>query len=205
MMGQDLHVSWESDVSNGAVGTEGLTKSVLVNLEGDVTDEEGVGLWVLGVTVLLGTLGGTLTWSGVVTRSGEVNVGLTTVDESTLLGLESLGGVGGVGELNVTETLGAASGLVADDTSTGDLTELLKLAVQPLVINVPAQVTNEQVLGTSVLASSWSLGLGLLGSWLLIIISLTLLRWSLLTGLRVGVRVGVGRVLLRLLSSIGVR
>ena len=185
------------------MSTESLTKSVLVNLEGDVTDEKGVRLWVLGVTVLLGTLVGTLTWSGGVTRSREVNVGLTTIDESTLLSLKSLGGISRVGELDVTETLGAASGLVTDDTGSGDLTELLELTVEPLVINVPAQVTNEQVLGSSVFSGSWLFGLSLLGWGLLLIISLTLLGWCLLGSIIGIVRVvrvirallGIGRVI----------
>jgi hypothetical protein len=176
------------------VDTESLAEHVLVGLERDVTDEKGVGLWVLGVTVGLGAGVGAVLWCGVVTGSGEVNVGLATIDESTLLGLEGSGGIGRVGELNVTETLGAARLAVGDDASASDLSELLKLAVQPLVINVPAQVTNEQVLGSGIL----DLSLGLLGGGLLLlIISLALLGWGGLLGalLLLGV-VGVVRVLL---------
>jgi hypothetical protein len=161
------------------VGTESLAEHVLVGLERDVADEKGVGLWVLGITVGLGAGVGAVLWCGVVTGSGEVNIGLATIDESTLLGLEGSGGIGGVGELNVTETLGAARLTVGDDTSAGDLTELFELAVQPLVVNVPAQVTNEQVLGSGIL----DLSLGLLGGGLLLlIIGLALLGWGGLLG-----------------------
>mgnify|MGYP001596329099 FL=1 len=184
---------------------ESLAEHVLVGLEGDVADEKGVGLWVLGITVGLGASVGAVLWCGVVTGSREVNVGLATVDESTLLGLEGSGGIGGVGELNVTETLGATRLAVGDDASASDLTELLKLAVQPLVINVPAQVTNEQVLGSGIL----DLSLGLLGGGLLLfVIGLALLGWGGLLGallfrvvrvIRVFLLVAVGRIGTRLL------
>lgn len=200
------------------MGTESLAEHILVGLEGNVADEEGVGLWVLLVTVGLGAGVGTLSWSSVVAWGGEVDVGLTTIDQSTLLGSKCLRGIGRVGEFNVTEALGAAGLAVRDDAGTGDLTELLKLAVQPLVINVPGKVTDEEVLGTSI---GGSLSLDLLdGGLLLLVIGLALLGWSGLlsagllrigavgirvrTGLRIGARLGLGRLLgLRLAGGIG--
>lgn len=187
----NVHVSWKSDIDDSAVSTESLADDILVGLERDVTNEESVGLWVLLVTVGLGASVGAVLWCSVVAWGREVNVGLTSIDKSTLLGGQSLSGIGGVGELNVTETLGAAGVAVRDDTGAGDLTELLELAVQPLVINVPAQVTNEKVLGASVLNS---VGLDLLGGGLLLIISLALLGWSSLLGLLSGFLLGIGRI-----------
>jgi len=54
------------------------------------------------------TVGLTLLWLCVVTGGREVDVSLATVDESTLLGLESSSSVGSIDEFNVTETLGSA-------------------------------------------------------------------------------------------------
>jgi len=160
---EDLLISWESNIDNSSMLAEGLTNHVLVSTEGKVTKEEGIGRRVLGVAEGLSTVVGAFTRSVVVTRGGEVDVGLTTIDQRSLLGLESSGGIDGVAEIDVTETLGASSGLVGDDTSTSDLSELLELTVEPLVINVPAQVTNEQVCGSIGRSSSLILSLALLG------------------------------------------
>jgi len=186
------------------VGTKSLTEHILVSLEGNVADEESVRLWVLRVTERLSTLIGTLLWCGVVTGSREVNVGLTTVNESTLLGLESGSGISRVGKLDVTEPLRASRVSVADNASTSDLTELFKLAEEPLIIDIPAQVTDKQVVGSSILSTGRGLGLSLLGWGNLCIICLALLGWgSLLLLRRVfrGVRV---RVILSSLGCFGV-
>jgi hypothetical protein len=170
---EDLLISWESNIDNSSMLAEGLTNHVLVSTEGKVTKEEGIGRRVLGVAEGLSTVVGAFTRSVVVTRGGEVDVGLTTIDQRSLLGLESSGGIDGVAEIDVTETLGASSGLVGDDTSTSDLSELLELTVEPLVINVPAQVTNEQVCGS--IGRGSSLGLDLLCGSFGLILSLALL------------------------------
>jgi hypothetical protein len=173
------------------VSTECLTNSVLVSLEGQVAQKEGVGRRVGAVTVLSGTTLSLVLGGGVVTRSGEVNICLTTIDQCTLLGLQSSSGISRVGKLDVTETLGSTTLTVRDDTSPSDLTEALELLQQPLVINVPAQVTNEQVLCAIVLSS---LDLGLLCDRLGLFLSLTLLGWgSLFLGTEVA-RVGVGTI-----------
>lgn len=191
-----LHISWQSDVGNGTVSTESLTKSVLVSLEGDVANEQSIRLWILGITELLSTLVGLLTWCGVVTGGGEVNIGLATINKSSLLSLESRCGISRVGELDVAETLGATRLSVADDTGTSDLSELLEFAVKPLIVNIPAQITNEQVLGTGI-SDLRGLFLGLLrGSWGLLL-SLALLGWSLSLGC-----IGVIRVLLVIFTII---
>jgi hypothetical protein len=76
--------------------------------------------------------------------------------------LLGLGGIGSVGELDVTESLSTASLTVSDDTAANDLTEALELATKPVLIDVPAHVTNEEVLNT--LLGGGLLSLGLLNS-----------------------------------------
>jgi hypothetical protein len=180
------------------VSTESLTNSVLVSIKGKVAKEEGVRRRVLVVAILLSTALSTFLWCGIVTGSGEVDIGFTAINECTLLGLESCGSIGRVDELDVSETLGATSGLVADDTSTRDLSELLELTVQPLVINVPAQVTNEQVLGSSILTI---LSLGLLCGSSRLLVCFALLGWRF--GLALVRVAGVRSGLFFLIAGIG--
>jgi hypothetical protein len=141
------------------MGAKCLANHVLVSLEGKVANKESIRRWVLGVTELLRTVVGTVLWCGVVTGSSKVDVGDTAIDLTVLLGGKSFSCISSVGELNISETLGAAGLPVSHDTSAGKLTELLELAVQPLVINVPAQVTDKQVLDTFARAVSFDLGL----------------------------------------------
>ena len=114
-----------------------------------------------------------------------------------LLGLSSI--CGGL-ELDVTEALGAARLAVADDTAASDGTELLELTVEPVLIDVPAQAANEEVLD-AISGGGSVLGLGLLDGRLGGLLSLALLGRSLLlvavrrvgrVGVGVGVRVRVG-------------
>lgn len=69
-----------------------------------------------------------------------------------------------------------ASLTVSDDTAASDLTEALELALKPVLVDVPAEVSDEQVLDT--LASI--LGLVLLHSGLALSLSLALLGRSLI-------------------------
>lgn len=156
------------------MGTEGLTNHVLISTERKVTKEQGIRRRVGGVAELSSTVVGTLLWGIVVTRGGEVDIGLTSIDQCALLGLESSGAVGGVVEIDISEALGATSCLVRDDTSARDLSELLELTVQPLIINVPAQVTDKQVGGSGL---SDSLDLRLLCGGSGVFLSLALLGW----------------------------
>jgi hypothetical protein len=123
---------------------------------------------------LCSTVVGTLLGRIVVAGGGEVNVGLTSIDQRSLLGLQSSSSIGGLVEVDVAEALGPTSGLIRDNTSTRDLAELLELTVQPLVIDVPAQITDEQI-GGSVLGDSLNLGLLCRGDG--VILSLALLGW----------------------------
>ena len=95
--------------------------------------------------------------------------------------------------------LGTASLAVSNDTATNDLTEALKLAAEPVFVDVPAHVANEEV--GDALASSRLFGLGLFHGGLSSFLSLALLGGSLLAlgsrrvvgvGVRGVVRVGGG-------------
>ena len=159
--------------------TKSLTHRVLISLKRQVTQEESIGRRIGRVAKSSSTGVGTLLWCSVVAGSREINISLTTVNQRTLLGLESSSGIRRIDKLNISETLGSSSRFIADDASTRDLTELLKLTVQPLIINVPAQVTNEQVLGSGIFSSGWGLSLGLLSRWDRFFFGLALLGWSL--------------------------
>lgn len=158
------------------MGTESLANRILVSTECKVANEEGVRRRVLRVTELLSTVVGALLWCGVVARGREIDIGLTTINHGTLLGRKSSSTVGGLVELNVAKALGSTRVTVGNDTGSRNLTKLLELTVQPLVVDVPAQVTNEQVLGSR-LVDSFNLGLLCGGNGL--IVGLALLRWRL--------------------------
>lgn len=141
---------------------------------------------------MLSTAVGLVFWTIVGSWGREVDIGLATINVLILLGSKGSSSGGRAGELNVSESLGASTLTIGDDVCTGDLSELLELTVQPLVIDVPAQVTNEQVLASIVIDG---LGLGLLGGCDGLVFGLALLGWSFsLSGrvIRIGSRAGVG-------------
>ena len=87
--------------------------------------------------------------------------------------------------------LGAASLTVSDDPAANDLTEALELAAKPVLVDVPAQVADEQVLDALLLATL--LSLGLLDDGLGNLLSLALLGGSLCL-VALGVVGGIVRV-----------
>lgn len=208
LRGTGLTVGWETDGVDGTVLLEVLGDGVLVSVEGDVADEQGVA-WLLSLsiaerasTALDLAVVVALVWA----RLAEVDPQVAVVKLSTLLGVESLGSGVDVGKLDVGEALRPASVGVGDDTARDHLAEALELAAEPLLINVPGETTNEEVLGwlaeLAVVALS-SLGadldLGLLGNWASLSLSLALFgRLLLLLRGLLGVGVGavVGRVIL---------
>ncbi len=173
-MKDNLHISWESNVDDGSMLSESLTDHVLINIKGQVTAEESVRRWVGRVTELGSSGLSTVLWCLLGSWGREVDICWASIDILVLLGLESSGGRLRLGELNVSETTGSARLLVSDDTGAGDLSELLELTVEPLIINVPAQVADEQVLGSSI----GSISLGLLGSSWCLILGFALLAWG---------------------------
>jgi len=194
-----LGVSGQTDAEDTTVLAEAVTESVLRGAEGKVTDEQSVASGASLVTERAGTVLGTVTILIVLTASGVVKVDGTAVNISTLLSGHSLGGIGSVGELNVTETTGAARVTVSHNAGASELTELAELALEPLLIDVPGQVADEKV-GGGALRDILSLGLLSSGSGLLIGLALLGGLGVLAVGVRVGgiggVGVGVGRVLL---------
>lgn len=100
-----LLVGGQADGHDGAVLGEGLADHVLVSAEGDVADEESVGLGGLGVAEVLGALLDTLVVVAGRARLGEVDVDVAAVDLGTLLSSKSLGSILGGGEVNVAVTV----------------------------------------------------------------------------------------------------
>jgi hypothetical protein len=190
--GTGVAVGGKRDTGDVTVLLEDLLDALVGALERDVAEEESVAGRAALVTVLVGT--GTV-GIGLSTGSAEVDVELTTVKLVLVHLLLGLGGIGSVGELDVTESLSTASLTVSDDTAANNLTEALELAAEPVLIDVPAHVTNEEVLDT--LLSGGLLGLGLLDSGGSGLLSLALLGGSLVAlGSRrvVGVGIRVVRV-----------
>ena len=156
------------------MGPECLANNVLVGIKGQVTYEESVGRRVARITILLGAIVCTILWRSVGARRREVNVGDTAIDLSTLLSIKGSGRISRVGKLDISEALRTAGLLVSHDTGADKLTKFLKLAVQPLVVDVPAQVANEEVLDSSVFVD-----FGFLGRRSELLFSLALLGWLL--------------------------
>lgn len=169
--------------------TEELRDRVLVGTEGDVADKQGVALRAglvtevpsagLGAVLVVVVVG----WAA----SSVVEVDLATINLGVLLGVVSLGSVGRVDVLDITETAGATRVAVGDNANTRKLTEALELLAEPLLVDVPGQVTNEEVRRSarSLLISL----LRLLGGGSGLLLSLALLGGLL--------RLGLGRVRIR--------
>jgi hypothetical protein len=183
------------------VGTEGLADDVLISFERQIPHKESVRGGVGRIAVLLGTVIGTVPWGGVVAGGSEVNVSDAAINLSTLLSIEGSSSINGLGKLDVSEALGAARISVSQDTCASNLTKLFELAVQPLVVDVPAQITNEEILDTAVLL----VNLGLLGRSNRLVVGLALL--GRLSGLLFVIAGAIGTaarlaVILRVLLSV---
>lgn len=194
-----LGVGRQTDTDNAAGLTEAVTESVLGGTEGQVADEQSVAGGAGGVTERAGPVLGTVTLLLVVlAASSVVKVDGAAIELRALLSGHSLDGIGSVGVLDVAETAGAARLTVGNDTAARELTELGELALEPVLIDVPGQVTDEQV-GRGALGDL--LGLGLLSRGGGLLIGLALLRGLGVLAVRVGVggvgvrAVRVGRVL----------
>jgi hypothetical protein len=175
-------VGGKRDTGNVAVLSEDLLDTVVAAVEGQVSEEEGVGR----STALVAVFVGTSALVRLLTRSAEVDVERATVKLILVHLSLSLGGIGSAGKLDVTETLGAATFAVGDDTAAGDVTEALEFATKPGLVNVPAQAANEQVRDT---LGCGSFSLGLLDSGLSCGLGLALVGGCLLF-----LAVGVGGV-----------
>lgn len=136
-----------------------LPEAVLGDVEREVSDPEGGGRGVGGsvglVLLLLLTRG---------SDGGVVDSGLSAVDR--LGRVVSLGGGLLVGELDVSDSSRSAGLSVHLDSGRGHLSELGELGREPLLVDVPREVSNPKGGGGGVALSGPSLGLvdlGLLG------------------------------------------
>jgi hypothetical protein len=172
---------------------EELGHDVLIGIEGEVADEEGVALRADGVTMSLGTVGSAVTRGSIVSRArlGRIQSHATTLKLEALHGIEGGLAVLGAVEVDVAEATGALHILVGDYAGAVKASTVLEGLVERVIVNGPAKVTNEQGDGTLLGVIS----LGLLGSGGGLIVSLALLGGLglLLLGL-LGVRVRVGAV-----------
>lgn len=133
-----LTVSREGDTADGAIWLESLHDELVVGLERHVTEEEGVG-WCAALVTELASTGGCeavgvvgLWWAG----SAEVDVELAAIKGGTLLCGVCLGGVVSIGELDVSESLGATRFAVSDNASAA-FTEFLELGLEHGLVNIP--------------------------------------------------------------------
>lgn len=170
-----LAIGWQTDAVDIAVLGKVLANHIVSGIEAQVTTPDG-GSWLSwGVAELLLTVVAALLWSGVlVAWCAEVDTDVAVVEKGLVLGLEGFGSIISVAELDVSETLASARVAVGDDADTCELSELLKLTSEPLLVDVPAEVTNEQV-GNSI----WVLCLGLLRGLLWLTVGLALLALDL--------------------------
>ncbi len=194
--GNDLRVSWQANAGNFGNLSEKLANSLLVNIERQVANEEGLTLRADGVAVTRSAVSSTVLRVSL----GGASVGIVEVQSAAikLLALHSLVGLGGrlrVSKVDVAEATAAASAPLSDDAGADEATEALEGLRQALVGHVPAQAAGEQ--------SGGSIRLGLLGGVINLLLSLALLgRLSGLGLLLLGgvavirvVRVGVRAIL----------
>ena len=117
-------------------------------------------------------------------RWAEVDANVATVELGAVLGFKRRDGVLDVRELNVTESLASATVAVRDDADAFQLAEFLKLACKPFLVDVPAEIADEEV-GSSFLLLAVDGDLGLLGSLVNDCVGLALLALLLDDGLGV--------------------
>jgi hypothetical protein len=205
-----LLVSRQTDAEDAPLLREMFTDIVLVDAERDVTNEKRVTFRARLVTERTGTGLSFVTGSLIagVTGFGVVQVDRAAVNLGTALGLVRLLRVGSVDVLDIPKSeshehmvivarsvryspSGAATLTLSHDADTREFTEVFELATQPFLVDVPRQITNEQIgrvvgfLSLGFLGGRYCLffGLALLGSFLGHLLALV----RLLLGVRVGV------------------
>ena len=158
-----------------------FANDVLRDLEAQVATEEGGSGLARCVTILLLAVVAALLWTGILLAwSAEVETDVASIQFRLVLRLEGFRSILGVDELNVSESLASARVAVRDDADASELSKLLELTCEPLFIDTPAKIADEEV-GTS----ACGVRLGLLGGllWLavgLALLALSLSRWLLL-------------------------
>ena len=166
--GTGLSVSRQSHALHVSVVTESLVDLVLAERVRQSTDVQGVAgrreRVAVGLGSLLGGRGGSSGLRVVDSDVSAVNLRLVLLD--------GLGGALEVGEGDETESSRSLSLGVGHDLGRGDLTTRLELGSQPVVVDVPRELTNEDSQSRLVLAVV--LDLGLLGRGLGGIVGLSL-------------------------------
>ena len=161
-----LPVGRQTNGLNVSVLSESVVERVLVGGEGHVADPEGGTGRVLLVAVLRRTF---LRVRPFRSLRGVVDVDGSTVDFLAVQ-RNGLGGRLFVGKLDVTEPSGTVLFTVHHNSDANDLTTLLEFGLQPVVVNVPRERTDKDVLGRLLLLAvvvglgdSSVLGLSLFG------------------------------------------
>lgn len=152
---------------------ECLVDLVLGNRERKGTDPKSLGrrrlLVVEDPSTLLGGLVG-LSLSGVINTDG------TAVNLRTVL-LNSLGRGLKVGEFHVAETTRLLGVTVEDDSGRNNFTARLELGLEPVVVDIPRELADENV-GSGFLVTA--IGLGLLRRGNRLFLGLSLVPWVIL-------------------------
>lgn len=139
----DLLLGRQAEALDASNLVEECGDGLLVDLERQVADEQCVALGAQLVIKLLGTFVGTSARVLLGLAAGEVDSHVTTIQESTLLVLEGSLGVLGAVEVNVSEAT-RPTVLAGDDAGTSDTRALRELLVEEVVINLPAEVADEE-------------------------------------------------------------
>lgn len=188
----NLRVGGQSNTSDRANLVEELGNGILVGVEGQVADEQGITLRAEGVAMLLGTVGSAVLGVGIIRAGiGIVQVDVTATNILTLHGLECNSSRLGILEVDISKAAAAASTLLGNNASTNKTIERLECLVEEVVINAPGQAAGKECRG------SVAVHLGLLDGGIDLIIRLALLGsgGSLLL-------LRVVRVLLRVIAGV---
>lgn len=199
--GLDLLLSRQAKALDAGNFVEEVGDRLLVDLEGQVADEKSVALGAKLVVELLGTVVGATSSVVVGLASRQVDSHVTTIEEGTVLLIQGSLGVLGRVKVNVAEATGAAIIAASHDASARDTLAVLELLVQEVVIDVPAQVADEQrgalsggllFIGLALLGGSLGgvLGLALLGGSLSLLLRRLGLRLVRAAGLGIGIALG---------------
>lgn len=167
--GTGVSVGREGDSLDVSKVTECLVDAVLVGVERQGAEEKGLGGVRLAVTKLVGPLFGHVVPGG--SGVSVVDSDVSAIDLLAVHGLDGLGGSLDVGKVDVTETLGSLRVSVKHDSGRDDLAALLELGSEPVVVDVPRELTDKDV------AVGLSLRLvrsGLLGGGLSLVLGLSL-------------------------------
>lgn len=157
---------------------EGLVDLVLGDREGKGTNPKGLsGRGLLVVEDLSTLLGGLVGLS----LSGVVDTDRTAVNLRTVL-LDRLGRGLKVGEFHVAETTRLLGVTVEDNSGRNNLTTRLELGLEPVVVNVPRELANENV-GSGFLLTVIGPGLLCRGNGLFL--GLSLVTWVILARVQI--------------------